>query len=50
MTGHEWTVLSVIAIPIAFFIGKYSNRITIFHARSEETLSVSEFMRSKQPE
>lgn len=48
MAPHDVLIGLIIAIPVAFFIGRYSTRIAIFHARAEEKLSVPEFLRSKE--
>ncbi|MDP9729664.1 MULTISPECIES: hypothetical protein [Alicyclobacillus] len=48
MTTHEIIAACVIAIPVAFAIGRYSSRVAIFHTRTSETLSVPEFLRSKE--
>jgi hypothetical protein len=50
MTSHEIIAACIVCIPIAFALGRYSTRVAFFHSRAEETLSVPEFMRSKQSE
>lgn len=47
MPTHDIIIGLIIAIPVAFLVGRYSTRVTFFHARSEEKLSVPEFLRSR---
>ncbi|MCF8563970.1 hypothetical protein LLE49_04370 [Alicyclobacillus tolerans] len=48
MSTNELILACVIGVPVVFALGRYSNRITWFHARSEERYSVSEFIRSRE--
>ena len=43
----DWLILSVAGIPVAFIIGRYSTKVAFFHAKTEETLTVPEFIRSR---
>ncbi|MFD1676814.1 hypothetical protein [Alicyclobacillus fodiniaquatilis] len=47
MQPHDLIIGLIIAIPVAFFVGRYSKRIAFFHAQTEQKLSVSEFLRSR---
>lgn len=46
MTTHEIIVSCLAAIPVAFVIGRYSTKVAFFHAKTEEKLSVAEFVRN----
>ncbi len=48
MTPNEWLIISAVGIPLAFVIGRYSTKVTFFHAKAERKLSVPEFMKSRQ--
>ncbi|GGI99863.1 hypothetical protein GCM10010885_06420 [Alicyclobacillus cellulosilyticus] len=48
MTAHEIALACIILLPVAFALGRYSTRVTWFHARNEERLTVQEFMRGRQ--
>ncbi|QQE79964.1 hypothetical protein [Alicyclobacillus sp. SO9] len=51
MTLHIYELIGaivVVGVPVVFALGRYSNRITWFHARTEEKYSVPEFMRDHQ--
>jgi hypothetical protein len=47
MNIEYWLILSVVAIPVAFIIGRYSTKVAFFHAKTEEKLTVPEFIRSR---
>jgi hypothetical protein len=48
-TPQEIIVAFVILIPVAFALGRFSTRITYFHARSEQKLTFPEFIHSRDP-
>ncbi|MFB5191720.1 hypothetical protein [Alicyclobacillus fastidiosus] len=48
MTAHDIIIGLIIALPVAFFVGRYSTRVAFFHAHTEEKLSVPEFLRSRE--
>lgn len=48
MVPHDILAGLIVAIPVAFFIGRYSTRVSFFHARAEEKLTVPEFLKSKE--
>ncbi|EJY57246.1 hypothetical protein URH17368_0100 [Alicyclobacillus hesperidum URH17-3-68] len=48
MPTHDVIIGLLIALPIAFIAGRYSNRIAFFHAQTEEKLTVPEFLKSRQ--
>jgi hypothetical protein len=47
MAPHDVIIGLIIALPIAFFAGRYSTRIAFFHTRTEEKLTVSEFLHAR---
>ncbi|MCL6626500.1 MAG: hypothetical protein K6T68_07935 [Alicyclobacillus shizuokensis] len=47
-TGQEILVACIIGIPVVFALGRYSTRVTWFHARTEEKYSVAEFVRGRE--
>ncbi len=48
MNIQDWLILSVIAIPVSFIVGRYSTKVAFFHAKTEEKLTVPEFVRSRR--
>ncbi|WAH36453.1 hypothetical protein [Alicyclobacillus dauci] len=48
MVPHDIIIGLIIALPIAFLVGRYSTRITFFHAQTEQKLTVSEFLKSRE--
>lgn len=49
VTTADWVIAAlVVGVPVVFTLGRYSTRVTWFHARSQEKYSVSEFMRHRQ--
>ena len=47
MPTHDIIIGLIIALPVAFVLGRYSTRIAFFHAHTEEKLTVPEFLRSR---
>lgn len=48
LTTNEIILACVVGIPVVFALGRFSNRITWFHAKNEERYSVPEFIRGRQ--
>lgn len=48
MTHNEIILACIVGIPLIFALGRWSNRVTWFHARAEEKYSVPEFVRGRQ--
>ncbi|EPZ43122.1 hypothetical protein ACOALA_17710 [Alicyclobacillus acidoterrestris] len=48
MPTHDIIIGLIIALPIAFLVGRYSTRVTFFHTRTEEKISVPEFLRTRE--
>lgn len=48
LTTNEIILSCVVGIPVIFALGRFSTRITWFHAKSEERYSVPEFIRTRQ--
>lgn len=46
-TSQEIIAAFVILLPAAFVLGRYSTRVTYFHARLEQKLTVPEFIHSR---
>lgn len=45
----DWIIAGVVVgVPLVFTLGRYSTRVTWFHARTEEKYSVPEFMRGRE--
>lgn len=47
LSMHDLLVTLAVVIPASFIAGRYSNRIAFFHARTEQKLTVQEFLRSR---
>jgi hypothetical protein len=47
-TSQEIILACVVGIPVVFALGRYSTRITWFHARTQEKYSVAEFVRGRE--
>jgi len=45
MSTHEIIVSCLVAIPVAFLIGRYSTKVAFFHTKTEHKLTVPEFVR-----
>lgn len=48
LTTNEIILSCIVGIPVIFALGRYSNRITWFHTKSEERYTVPEFIRSRE--
>ncbi|WP_174520855.1 hypothetical protein [Alicyclobacillus acidiphilus] len=48
MASNDIIIGLLIALPIAFIAGRFSNRIAFFHAQTEQKLTVPEFLKSKE--
>lgn len=45
----DWIIVAVVVgVPAVFALGRFSTRVTWFHARAEEKYSVPEFMREHE--
>lgn len=48
VTSNELIVACVIGVPLLIAIGRFSTRVTWFHAKAEEKYTVPEFIRGRQ--
>jgi len=48
MSTNELILAVVVGVPIIFAIGRFSTRITWFHARAEEKFTLPEFVRGRR--
>lgn len=48
MVAHDVFIGLIIAIPVAFVVGRYSTRVAFFHAQTEQKLTVPEFLKSRE--
>jgi hypothetical protein len=48
LTQSEIILACIVGVPLIFALGRFSSRVTWFHAKQEEKYSVREFMRGRE--
>ncbi|WP_157061747.1 hypothetical protein [Alicyclobacillus ferrooxydans] len=48
LTQNDIIVAWVVAVPVAFYLGRLSTKLAWFHATTEEKYSLPEFVRGRR--